>query len=98
MPPNSDSILEAASLADSSTVMVSVSAFWSISGMMMFMISGDSGITGNGMPNGRVDVVTSRNLMVSSRSRIQEVWKPRVLPGFEPNQLILVDHSGPVEK
>ncbi len=56
---------------------VSVSAFCSISGMMMFMISGDSGTTGNGMPYGSIDVVTSRNLISSSRCFIHSVSKPR---------------------
>ena len=34
-------------------VIVSVSAFWSISGTMMFITSVDSGTTGNGMPYGQ---------------------------------------------
>ena len=50
------------------------------------------------MPFGSMEVVTSRNLMVSRRSFIHSVLKPRRLPGFEPTQASLVDHSGLVQK
>ena len=60
----------------------------------MFMISGASGSAGNGMPLGSIEVVTSRNLMVSSRSFIHSVLKPLTLPGLEPAQASFSDHSG----
>src|SRR5437868_3809869 len=56
-------IWSAASLAASLTAILPVSAFCTMFGTMLFMISVDSGITGNGMPYGSIDVVKSRNLM-----------------------------------
>src|SRR5687767_15936587 len=69
-----------------------------MSGTMMFMISGACGSAGNGMPYGSIEVVTSRNLMLSRRSFIHLVLKPLRLPGFEPAYAIFSDHSGLVQK
>src|SRR5579859_7953505 len=86
----------AAASAAADTDMRPVSAFCIMSGTMMFMISVDSGMTGNGTPYVSIEVVTSRKRMVSSRFFIHDVLKPRRLPGFDPAQASLVDHSGPV--